>query len=175
MENSFAILDDEYDTSKNIINLIEVKEDIAKSKNSPNNLNPTYEEKIKIIQEYFGVSEICAIYLYHRRRRGVPWHKPNDKKYLEWSIQLQNAIIYLDTIVGFDWHSLEFGFEEIQFTKHGIDLNKIDKKIMVLSETSDIFLMNNPDKDGFIKVSKNKINITKQLNKMGLLPRSYCK
>jgi hypothetical protein len=174
MQNSFSVLDEESDNFIEV-NTSEIKSLEINEKYHSNKFNLTYEEKIKIIQEYFGVSEICAIYLYHRRKRGAPWHKPSNQKYLEWSIQLQNAIIYLDTIVGFDWHSLEFGFEEIQFTKNGIDINKMENKIVVLSETPKTFFNNEPDKDGFIKVNKHKINITKQLNKMGLLPRSYCK
>lgn len=134
----------------------------------------TYEGKIKIIQEYFGISELCAIYLYHRRRRGIPWHKPSDPKYLEWSIQLQNAIICLDTITGFDWRGLEFGYEEIQFIKNNIDISKMPESIVVLSEVPNLYMKNSPDKDGFIKVEYNKINITRELNKMGFIPRNYC-
>jgi hypothetical protein len=171
MQNSFSVLDEELENPIIEINLSEIES----KKKSCDRFTLTYEEKIKIIQEYFGVSEICAIYIYHRRRRGAPWYKPSNQKYLEWNIQLQNAIIYLDTIVGFDWYSLEFGFEEIQFAKNGIDINKMENKIIVLSETSKTFFDNEPDKDGFTLVNKYKINITKELNKMGLLPRSYCK
>lgn len=176
MQNSFALLDDEY-CAEQQLEIIDTSNDEPTHNKPIGNrpIGPTYEDKIKIIQDYFGVSEICAIYLYHRRRRGVPWHKFSDPKYLEWSIQLQNAIIYLDTIAGFDWHSLEFGFEEIQFTKNGIDVNQMDKKITVLAENSNVFLQNEPDTDGFVKVGRQRINITRELNKMGLLPRSYCK
>jgi hypothetical protein len=133
----------------------------------------SYEKRIEIIRDYFGVSEMCAIYLYHRRRRGVPWYKPGEPKYLEWSIQLQNAILHLDTIHAFDWHGLEFGYEEIHFTKNNIDLNSMSTEVSVLSEPSHIY-SENIDKDGFIPVGKHKINITRELNKMGLIPRAYC-
>ena len=133
-----------------------------------------YKDKIKIICEYFGVSELCAAYLYHRRRRGTPWYKPGDPKYLEWTIRLQNAIIYMDTIAGFDWRSMEFGYEEIQFIKNNIDVNDMPDTITVLSESTSIYLKNIPDKDGFIRVARPKINITQELNKMGLIPRIYC-
>jgi hypothetical protein len=133
-----------------------------------------YSDKVKIICEYFGVSELCASYLYHRRRRGIPWYKPGDPKYLEWTIQLQNAIIYMDTIAGFDWRSMEFGYEEIQFIKHNIDITEMPDTITVLSESNMIYLKKNPDKDGFIRVERGKINITRELNKMGLIPRIYC-
>jgi hypothetical protein len=138
------------------------------------NTGITYEDRIGLIQEYFGVSELCAIYLYHRRRRGVPWHKPSDPKYLDWSIAFQNALICLDTITGFDWRSLEFGYEEIQFVKNNIDLAKMPEQVIVLSEVQNIYMRNIPDKDGFIKVEHSKINITRELNKMGLIPRTYC-
>jgi hypothetical protein len=174
ISNVFSILDNDY---KYVENNHSDDEPEPKIKSKPK-LNKkqkliTYEQKIKIIQEYFGVSEMCAIYLYHRRRRGVPWHKPDDPKYLEWTIELQNAILHLDTIPGFDWRSLEFGYEEIQFMRNNIYLNNMSSKISVLSVTSNVF-MESTDNDGFKTVRKNKVNITKELNRMGLLPRSYC-
>jgi hypothetical protein len=176
MENAFAILSDDYVEENKLFeqNLIETEPSKDIKPASAKNKTPSYEDKIKIIQKYFGVSEICAIYLYHRRRRGVPWHNPSDPKYLEWSIPLQNALIYLDTIPGFDWHGLEFGYEEIQFIKNNIDVNKMSIDITVLSETSNKFLQDHFDPDGFTTVNHSKINITKELNRMGLLPRSYC-
>lgn len=171
--NTFAILDDDHSNYELKSNNIQPQTvNVNKKQNTATCVS--YEEKIKLIQEYFGVSELCAIYLYHRRRRGIPWHKPSDAKYLEWSIQLQNAIIYLDTITGFDWRGLEFGYEEIQFIKNNIDLTRMPDTIIVLSEINNIYLRNTPDKDGFIKVERTKVNITREINKMGLIPRNYC-
>lgn len=117
--------------------------------------------KILAIQNYFGVSEQCAAYLYYRRKRGTPWKTSSDPKYLEWSVQLQNAIIWLDTVSGFKWSSLEFGFEDIQFMKYNIEVRLMPKTPSILNNS-----------DGFTLVN-NKHRNTKMLNRMGLLPKSY--
>ena len=169
-KNPYDILSDDFVNTEEIFSPI-IQIDPIKKNTAGYKIS--YEKKIEIIREYFGVSEMCAIYLYHRRRRGVPWYKPGDIKYLEWSIQLQNAILHLDTVHAFDWRGLEFGYEEIQFIKNNIDLNYMSSDISVLTESSNIY-SENKDKDGFIKVGKNKINITRELNKMGLIPRAYC-
>lgn len=188
--NPFAALDKDYELSMSKIK-IAYDEDaekmnlsvstLSKNKNKSftkkrENKELTYEDKINIIQEYFGVSKMCAIYLYHRRRRGIPWCNINSSKYLEWSIQLQNALIHLDQVPDMDWRSLEFGYESIQFIKHNIDIHKMTKKIMILSDNPSIYYTKpeSADTDGFIPAYKKKINITIELNKMGLLPRSYC-
>ncbi len=138
----------------------------SKNKKNIRDKSANYENKIKMIEQYFGVSHICAMYIFHRRRKGFPWKTKSDPKYLDWNMQLQNAIIYLDTIVGFDWENLEFGFEEIQFIKNNIDVNSMPKCPVVLKGGEKN--IRNTDKDGFTKVSS-KINIAKELNKMGLL------
>lgn len=146
---------------------------ITKKNKSP---QISYEDKLKIIQDYFGVSKMCAIYLYHRRRRGLPWHNHTDPKYLEWTIQLQNALIHLDSIPTVDWRSLEFGYEEVQLGKHNISMSTMPKKIMVNNHSNKIYYKKNngSEPDGFIPVKSTKINITSELNRMGLIPRSYC-
>ncbi len=120
-----------------------------------------YKTKLLAVQTFFGVSGECAAYLYYRRKRGFPWKLPGDNKYLEWTIQLQNAIILLDTINGFKWSCLEFGFEDIQFMKYNIDVRLMPKTPSILKN------------DDEFKVVVNKHNNTKLLNKMGLLPKSY--
>lgn len=172
--NIFTILDDDAKQHESLKELIRADSVVKQTPIVKKKIGLTYEDRITIIREYFGVSEMCAIYLYHRRRRGAPWYKPGDSKYLEWTTKLQNAIIYLDTIAGFDWRGLEFGYEELQFVKNNIDVHTMPSDIFVLAESQQIYLKNNPDKDGFIKVEHSKINITKELNKMGLIPRMYC-
>jgi len=135
---------------------------------SRNKNNLTYADRINAIEQYFGVSNICAIYLYHRRRRGIPWKNRGDPKYLEWNMQLQNAIISLDTIIGFDWPSLEFGLEEIAFLKNNININSMPTKPVIIDADA-----NSSDIDGFTKVMYSKKDIAKELNKMGLLPKKY--
>ena len=137
-KNVFDILRDDFvndaDTNESSKNLA-----IMPVNKSPSVYKLSYEKRIEIIREYFGVSEMCAIYLYHRRRRGVPWYKLGEPKYLEWSIQFQNAILHLDTVHAFDWRGLEFGYEEIQFIKNNIDLNSMSSEISVLSESTNIY------------------------------------
>lgn len=67
-----------------------------------------YNEKIKAIGSYFGVSGVCAKYMFHRRRRGYPYTKNNDPKYLEWTPQLQNGFLKADLVENFDWSKLMF-------------------------------------------------------------------
>ena len=154
------------------------KNEISSSKLTSNKIykkcgvNLSYGERIDAIEQFFGVSNICAIYLYHRRRRGVPWKTQGDPKYLEWNMQMQNSIIFLDTIIGFDWLSLEFGFEEIQFVKNNIYISKMSTKPIVIGSRNEN-QVRTEDSDGFTKVSNSKKDITKELNKMGLLPKKY--
>lgn len=185
--NKFALLDPDYDETLqympdlkleepskginedalyNTTSQVELINDDSYSK--VNNKKPyrkalSYDDKIKLISEYFGVSETCAKYLFHRRYRGYPFHKKNDSKYLAWSITLQNAIIILDTLVGFDWNTLEFGYEELVFNKYDINIEDIDDDPIRLVEET--------ENTEWQEISNT--HIIYELTKMGLLPKSY--
>lgn len=81
------------------------------------------KEKLSIISEHFDISKQCAEYMYYRRKRGRPWYKPGDNKYLEWTPELCQALITADKTIGFDWPKLEFGNEEDYLMIYGIMLD----------------------------------------------------
>jgi hypothetical protein len=68
----------------------------------------SYNNKINAISSYFGVSFNAAKYMYNRRQRGFPYKHETDMLFLEWSIQLQNALVKADKISGFNWDELNF-------------------------------------------------------------------
>lgn len=82
-----------------------------------------YKEKINAIKTYFNISSEAAIYIYYRRKRSFPWKKKYDPKYLFWNAKLQNALIYMDSIIDFEWNSLEFGKESEIMAKYGVELD----------------------------------------------------
>jgi hypothetical protein len=88
-----------------------------------------YYSKIGIISTYFGVSDSAAKYIYHLRRKGSPFKKPDKQDYLNWTIPLQNALVLADTHESFNWNTLQFGDELNALTRHGIDVNDRDQRI----------------------------------------------
>jgi len=97
-----------------------------------------YEKRIKIISDYFNVSSDCAVFMYYRRKRGYPWKRSTDIKYLHWNIQLQNALIKLDMIIDFNWKLLEFGNEYEELERHGIDIYNQPKYVIETNPRRDI-------------------------------------
>lgn len=180
--NKFYLLDPDYinelnlkteEINKETNNIIHNKLD---SKNQQKKLSKkalAYDDKINLISSYFGISEICAKYLFHRRYRGFPFHKKNDPKFLAWSITLQNAIILLDTLVGFDWETLEFGYEELVFNKYDINIENIeDDPIRLVEEVQhNINSQVELSSSEWQEISNN--HTVYELTKMGLLPKSY--
>ena len=79
---------------------------------------------IEAIQQYFHVTEPCALYLYYRSFRS----KRIDDKYLPWDIKIQNAIVKADRCLGLDWKTVMFGLEDNIFSSHGIIIDEMDTR-----------------------------------------------
>ncbi len=94
----------------------------------------SYNTKIKAISAYFDVSYGCAIYMYHRRKRGSPWKKKDDPKYLEFTKSLQDKLVILDKIGSVSFTSLKFSDEGKILLNLGYD---------DLSSSIDVQLANN--------------------------------
>lgn len=126
-----------------------------------------YKSSIIAIQEYFGVSESCANYLYYRAFRS----KRRDSKYLKWDIKLQNALVKLDKSIGLIWANVKFGEEKTILAEYMIDLNEFDNKVFRwVDETTD---KNTLDSEWTTVVNKKKIkrenpNIFKLIKRPGL-------
>ena len=82
-----------------------------------------YKDKIDAIKTYFGISNEAAKYMYHRRRHGAPFKKEDDKSFLKWNIQLQNALVRADKITNFNWGKLVFNSDLEQLLTYNIDVN----------------------------------------------------
>ena len=84
-----------------------------------------YENTLADIRSHFGVSQECAKYIFHRVIR----HRKKDEKYIEWTLQLQNALVKADKCLGLNWDSLIFGKEEEQLATHGIHLKEMENTV----------------------------------------------
>ena len=82
---------------------------------------------ILAISNFFNISKECSIYIYYRFKRSL--RKPNDKKYLFYSIQFQNALVRADKTLGIDWLTLDFANELCTLEKNGIDIEEQDNKV----------------------------------------------
>lgn len=80
-----------------------------------------YAKAINDIQEYYGVSKSCALYLYHRAHRSLR----KDASYMPWNIKLQNALIMADKCIGINWDKISFGHEENNLHTHGINIDEM--------------------------------------------------
>jgi hypothetical protein len=135
-----------------------------------------YNDKIKTISSYFCVSINAAKYMYHRRRRDIPWKKDCDVGYLKWTVQLQNAFIKADNLAVFEWANLKFNTDVHVLMENGIIVNEQPHTIQVNSVQEldkDISEEDEKDGGGWTVVTKNKTYvIQKQLLKnMGFLPK----
>jgi len=148
-----------------------------------------YKNKIQVLVLYFGISEDAAKYMFHRRRRGYPFKKEDDKNYLAWTTKLQNAIIDADKNTDIDWNDIKFGEDvKVLDTLVGIDnksktvtLDKVKQTNCNLtrkgrpSSVEKIYNkdLTEGDDDGWTVVTngRNKVNDKNLLRKMGFLPR----
>ena len=85
----------------------------------------SYQATLDLIRDYFGVSDTCASYLYHRSFRS----KRKDDKYMLWNVKLQNALIKADKCLGLDWTALQFGQEYEELAKHGILVDEMEDSV----------------------------------------------
>lgn len=123
------------------------------------NKKPRYSQKINSLCSYFNVSKNTAIYMYHRRRRGFPYKKKDDPKYLEWSIQLQNALVKADRIETIRWNEINFD-DDISILE--------ENKLFIIEQSKNIYInevceknikdeeIKDPGDDGWTLVTKKK-------------------
>ena len=83
-----------------------------------------YKTKIHAICSYFDISQHAAKYIYHRRRRGEPFKNPESVGYIEWTVELQNALVKADELLDFKWRDLVFGDEEKLLSEHKIAIEE---------------------------------------------------
>lgn len=131
----------------------------------------SYEERVRYLMQFLGVSRGAAIFIYHRKRRGKPFHHPGDPKYLHWSTELQNALVKADKCIGWDWEHLQFGREIDALEEQGIYLDEQTKQadVQKLGKIED-----EVDSEGFTKVvnkKKERYMRRKALQKMGFAHR----
>jgi hypothetical protein len=145
-----------------------------------------YKDNIQTISSYFSISEAAAKYIFHRRRRGIPYKKEGSSNYLEWSMQLQNALINADQLASFDWNVLKFDDDLKTLMQNGIDVNSQPKTVQVnkIKQTQNLRLSlkcndgrdieEDDDTEGWTVVTSSKTQLVKKqvLRKMGLLPHT---
>ena len=130
-----------------------------------------YTQNISIIQQYFDISEDAATYIFFRRKRSFPWKKKQDNGYLFWNAKFQNALIAADSIIGFDWKSLEYGKEEEVLKKYGIYVC-IQSNNLFRERKNDEIIIYDDNEWTFISKRKKSLSSNKiALQKMGLLPK----
>jgi hypothetical protein len=144
---SFQILCAENDSR-----IIQEETSIKDVKNS--NVKNTYKKNISSLIKYFRISEPCATYMFFRQKRSR--FPVTSNKYLEWNITIQNALILLDRILGFNWEKLEFGEENIALLKNNIIYDKIPKYVLRNTtphnkDHEDYEIIENSVSKGFIK------------------------
>jgi hypothetical protein len=129
-----------------------------------------YNDKIKTIMGYFGVSKQAAKYIFHRRRRGFPWKKSGDVNYLQWSIQIQNALVLAGSLKEFKWDVLKFNDEIQTLLDHDIIIADQPESIQI--NKTDSFKDESFD-DGWTVVKKRKPLLVQKhiLKDIGLIPR----
>lgn len=80
------------------------------------------KNNIQAIQEYFGIKNNTALYIYYRYLRSK--RKYTDSKYLPYTLQFQNALVYADKTLGIDWINLKFEEEKDILENNGIDIHE---------------------------------------------------
>jgi hypothetical protein len=127
-----------------------------------------YGERIEAIMTFFGVSKEAAGFVYHRKRRGFPFTKKTDPKFLEWTLKLQNALIKADECVSWDWVDLKFGEEEKILAQNDIFVDNQSDTVIFKHDKKE------EEADGWTTVKndkKNKQRRNKTLQIMGFVPR----
>lgn len=85
-----------------------------------------YMKSIREMQEYFGISKVCAQYMFHRALRA----KRTDEKHMPYTLQLQNALVKADKCLGINWERVFFGQEEDNLMSHGIKIQDQDGQVV---------------------------------------------
>jgi len=119
-----------------------------------------YNRNIEHIQTYFGISETCAKYIYHRALRG----RRSDEKHLPWTAKLQNALVIADKCLGVNWDRIRFGSEENDLLVHGIVINDMEDKVFRWVP-EDVNKSNTVDPGWTTVKSKSSVKRARQKNK----------
>lgn len=128
-----------------------------------------YNIRIEAIQRYYDISHIAAVYIYFRRKRSYPWRKKSDPKYLFWNSKLQNALIYADSIFGFDWEAMEYGNEEETLQSYGIDIQSQPTNLFRDKEITTTYVDEEGNTWNIVNKSKKNPDVA-ILKSIGLLP-----
>ena len=143
----------------------------------------SYNNKINAISSYFGVSFNAAKYMYNRRQRGFPYKHETDMLFLEWSIQLQNALVKADKISGFNWDDLNFDNDINILNTNNIKVNDQPLKIHINKINNYAYNFNennmngesneNNMNEGWTVVTNNKEQMIRRqiLKQIGFLPK----
>ena len=133
-----------------------------------------YTSSLQSISNYFGVSEMCSLYLFHRAFRS----RRKDAKYMKWSTQLQNALVKVDKCVGVNWDTIYFGYESKLLEQHGIVISEMPEGVFRWPEErvriAKLHAKANttPDDDGWSTVTKkSKLRKPKVNYKIPLIKR----
>jgi len=115
-----------------------------------------YKSSLESISNYFGVSEMCALYLFHRSFRS----KRTDDKHLPWTVQLQNALVKVDKCSA-NWDQIYFNYEETVLNAHGVILEEMSGSKVFRWPEEEVRIANAkrkantiPDDDGWTTVTK---------------------
>lgn len=106
-----------------------------------------YIKSICELQKHFGISKVCAQYLFHRALKAK---KSNDNQ-MAYSLQLQNALVKADKCIGINWEHIYFGQEINNLATHGIkiseqDSNKVFRWVEEFNQNSDWVIVSNKKK-----------------------------
>lgn len=133
-------------------------------------MSTLYSQSIDAIKKYYGVSDLCAMYLFHRAFRS---RRNEEDKYLEWSAKLQNALVKADKCLGLEWEKVLFNQEQEELSKHGI---LIDEQCNEIFRWVDDKQQEDPLDEWSVvsrkKIKKHKISFDKYLKlitRVGLL------
>lgn len=113
-----------------------------------------YTATINEMQRHFGISEICARYIFHRVFRS----KRKGEKYLPWTLSLQNALVRADKCLGLVWEKVEFGKEAEELSSYGINF----------TDDAEVFtwVVAEPEDPEWSTVTYKKKKITKELKSL---------
>lgn len=130
-----------------------------------------YKKQLYAISSFFNVSNSAAKYMYHRRRKGLPYKKNDDFNFLPWTIQLQNALVKADTVPEWDWENLTFYSDCETLKYHCIDIDS--QPITLYKNKPNTFNKPQLDADDWTLVSSSKKKISHKflLRQMGFLLR----
>ena len=142
------------------------------SQTNPTRIVIPYDERIAAIVRFFGISRPAASFIYHRKRRGYPFKKPTDEKFLEWSLRLQNALVKADECIGWDWNDVHFGQEEQELARNGIHIDRQSDSETRRNEPN----TDEDPNDGWTVVKsekKERYRYVKTLQLMGFIQRNH--